>query len=256
MMRHIALLVALCAIPSIAESRIIINEIAWMGTPIEEVAAKQHWRHEWIELFNASESNAIDVSGWTIELYRADLDFQIPLAGTIAPQDYFVVGASDKIPGVDLNYSNLSGKFANGGQLVIVRDATRTIVEEVDARAGWFAGDNEEKITMERWSVNRVASDVENWFPSIYVGGSPGAENSISEKTQEELLGTKSEEEGRQEALSFLAQQEKDPLGSQSHLSFGIVVIAAVTALLSVLLMLALKVYLQRSSAGQRQQLD
>ena len=34
--------------PSFAVGQVVINEIAWMGTPVEGVDAKQHWRYEWV----------------------------------------------------------------------------------------------------------------------------------------------------------------------------------------------------------------
>ncbi|MCH7604587.1 hypothetical protein IID24_01185 [Patescibacteria group bacterium] len=31
-----------------AQGTIVINEIAWMGTPAEGVESNQYWRYEWI----------------------------------------------------------------------------------------------------------------------------------------------------------------------------------------------------------------
>ena len=39
-----------------AQRTIIINEIAWMGTPVEGVEQNNWWRYEWVELYNASDS--------------------------------------------------------------------------------------------------------------------------------------------------------------------------------------------------------
>jgi len=36
--------------PLYAYGEVVINEIAWMGTPVEGIDGKQWWRHEWIEL--------------------------------------------------------------------------------------------------------------------------------------------------------------------------------------------------------------
>ena len=109
------------AIPSFlsAESMgAVINEIAWMGTPVAEVEEKQWWRYEWLELYNNADTVGM-LDGWALELYRGnELYFKIPLGGTVPPHGYFLLGASDKIPGVDVNYSNLGGKFLNTGQKI------------------------------------------------------------------------------------------------------------------------------------------
>jgi len=43
-----ALLITLFSIPSFVSSQVVINEIAWMGVPIEGVDQRQWWRYEWI----------------------------------------------------------------------------------------------------------------------------------------------------------------------------------------------------------------
>ena len=79
------------------------------------------WRYEWLELQNTKESS-ITLDGWSIELYRQDeLYFTIPLVGSIPANGYFLIGASDKIPDVDVNYKNLSGKLVNSGMKVVLK---------------------------------------------------------------------------------------------------------------------------------------
>ena len=158
--------------------QVTMNEIAWMGTPVEGVDARQWWRYEWIELHNISDA-AVRLDGWRIEFFREKLDSSIVLYGSIAPQGYFLVGASEKIPGVDVNYASLAGKFANTGQRVVLKDARGEIVEDVDAREGWFGGDNDTKLTMERRFTDRPASDAENWGSSQNAGGTPKSQNTL-----------------------------------------------------------------------------
>jgi hypothetical protein len=161
---------------------VVINEVAWMGAPVEGIDAKQEWRYEWIELYNAGDE-AIELRGWRIELYsRERLDFTIMLYGSVEAKEYFLVGASDKIPGVDVNYSTLTGKLTNSGQTLVLKDAAGAIVEQIDASSGWFAGDNDLKLTMERRFPNRPANDPANWGSSQTSGGTPKAQNSLFEK--------------------------------------------------------------------------
>ena len=152
-------------LPLFATAQVIINEIAWMGTPVEGVDAKQWWRYEWLELYNSSQE-PVSTNGWILQVS----DFQIPLGGIIQAQEYFLVAASDKIPNLDLNYANLTGKFANAGQKVVLKDATGTVIDEVDAEGGWQAGDNTEKLTMEK----RISGE---WATSLQVGGTPRGTN-------------------------------------------------------------------------------
>jgi hypothetical protein len=159
--------------PMLSEA-VLINEIAWMGSSVDEVNANQHWRYEWIELYTEEATN---LDGWHIELYSADeLYFDIKLSGSISAKGYFLVGASEKIPKVDVNYANLGGKLLNDGMRVLLKDNTE-VVEEV---SGWLAGNNKTKLTMER---------TENgWQDSAVPGGTPKKENSEGLKIVEKIV--------------------------------------------------------------------
>lgn len=83
--------VSLCEIAGVGgvvvaelDGRVIINEVAWAGTPADPA-------DEWIELRNLG-SIPVDLSGWTIAWYPKkgpvpdeDLWTRIPLSGTITP---------------------------------------------------------------------------------------------------------------------------------------------------------------------------
>ena len=170
-------IVLLLLFPSLVFAHPVINEIAWMGTLVQGVDAGQEWRYEWIELFNSGESVLLD--GWTIELAREEVEFVIPLSGTLLANEYLVMGASDKIEGVDVSYNNLAGKFVNGGMRIVLRDTNGNIVDELDQREGWFAGSNRDKKTMERRDVSKGVGDEKNWGTSLLVIGTPGAENTL-----------------------------------------------------------------------------
>ena len=191
-----------------------------MGSLVDGVDSGQEWRYEWIELFNKGDTVVLD--GWSIELSREKVDFIILLSGTLSSGEYLVLGASDKITGVDISYNNLGGKFMNGGQRVVMRDNNGGIVEEVDAQEGWFAGSNRDKKTMERKDSLRDTGDSRNWGTSLLVGGTPGSENT--------LYGTYGQEEV---SLSF--GEDKKDLGRSSSHNFPLYGVASLTALSSVL---------------------
>jgi len=197
-----------------------------------------------VEIYNGTDSS-VSLDGWNLELRRDDLDFQIPLRGTIASEDYIVVGASEKIPDIDINYANLSGKFVNSGQKIVLRDQFGNVVEEIDARDNWFGvGDNDEKRTMERWSVQNSGNDPENWVTSLDSGGTPGLPNSIFGKTKEELYP--SEDTINTINLSGEALK-KDLTGSQFNLVHPTTLIVLFIALLSALGILLLRRYLLKT---------
>lgn len=234
--------------PSFVFGQVVVNEIAWMGTEVELVDPKQYWRYEWIELYNITDAPVI-VEGWTIELHRAALEFQISLRSTIAPKGYLLAGASDRISNVDINYSNLSGRLANSGQRIVLKNAAGGIIEEIDARENWFdAGDNETKQTMERRDPFKPGNNAENWGTSLNPGGTPKAQNSIFGKRKE--APEKMMPGNPQGLASFEAQTKKDFQTSSFDLINRATLIAAITALLSSLFILGLRLWLRRSSQG------
>lgn len=160
-------------------SGIFINEISWMGAKIEGIDSKNWWRYEWLEIYNNNEAPAV-LDGWKIELNRVSLDWALDLKGEVLGKSYFLVSASDKIPSFDLNYSNLSGKFVNSGQKVLLKNKEGEIADEVNCENGWFAGDNETKQTMEKKNSALPGNDPDNWQDSENSGGTPKAKNSAT----------------------------------------------------------------------------
>ncbi|MDP3901227.1 MAG: lamin tail domain-containing protein [bacterium] len=164
--------------PLMAFSAAQINEVAWMGTVVEGVDPGQWWRYEWIELRNP-DTVPVNLSGWVFEVWGEELEYQSQLSGSIPPEGYYLIASSDRIPGYDLNYANLGGKLRNGGSLLRLKDALGNTVEELDARGGWPAGDNEGKLAMARGEDG-------SWGTSYDVGGTPGAENKVLESVLQE----------------------------------------------------------------------
>lgn len=242
-MVRIVLFLIIVFTPSLASAQVVLNEIAWMGTPVEGVEAKQWWRYEWVELFNTGEED-VSLNGWAVQLYGEKLEWTIALSGVIVANDYFVVAASEKVLESDLSYANLAGKFANSGHRVVLRNASGNIVEEVDARNGWPAGDNEEKYTMERWKPKEPADDLTNWGTSIGVGGTLKADNSIVS------LESLSEVE-----VAAVVYEKKDSLQSSlREVGFlnSIFLRGLILALLSAVLILGLRRYLVYPEQSRR----
>jgi len=145
-------------------NKLIINEIAWMGT-INSA------NDEWIELKNIS-GNSINLNNWQI----LDKDRQIEIIFRSGEQfsanSFYLLERTDDetVPGVtaDLIYS---GTLSNTDEALYLFDGNCQLQDEVLANPDWPAGDNSSKRTMER------KPDL-TWQTSLSPGGTPKAGNS------------------------------------------------------------------------------
>lgn len=139
-----------------------INELAWMGTEVSS-------NDEWIELYNES-GEKIDLAGWVLE--ARDGSPKILLEGSVDAGGYFLLERTDddSVGGVmaDQIYS---GALSNSGEFLLLKNQNGDIVDRVEAGGGWFAGDKNLKLTMER-------KNDEIWQNSVQSGGTPKFGNS------------------------------------------------------------------------------
>lgn len=145
-----------------ARSKVIINEVAWMGTISSA-------NDEWIELKNIS-STAVDLTGW--QLIDKDQQMKIILSGILPAGDFYLLERinDDSVPNVpaDLIYT---GALNNTNEVLYLFDKDCRLEDEVIADPNWPAGDNSSKRTMERKSNL-------GWQSSLNPGGTPKIENS------------------------------------------------------------------------------
>jgi len=160
--------------------KVIINEIAWMGT-------ESSYNDEWIELYNGSSFN-LSLEGW--QLIAEDGSPIINLSGEITAGDFYLLERTDDetVPDVkaDLIYK---GSLNNEGEYLRLVDKDGLLIDEVNCLSGWFAGDNKTKATMEREETSE--DPLQNWQKSQAPGGTPKAKNSqgkilLEEKEQRE----------------------------------------------------------------------
>lgn len=120
-----------------------ISEVAWMGT-------SESAQNEWIELYSSSGAN---LEGWW--LVAADGGMSISLSGAISQGGYFLIERTDDntVPTVS---ADLVSPFGNGlnnnGEHLILKDSSDYVVDSIDFSAGWPAGDNSTKETMQKSS--------------------------------------------------------------------------------------------------------
>lgn len=142
-----------------ASSGVLINEIAWMGT-------KESPHDEWIELYNNS-STTISIEGWILKISNKE----IRLKGKIEPNSYFILERTDETTLPDIKAGQIySGSLQNSGENLILINANKKTVDQIDCRKGWFEGENESKRTMERKD--------DSWQTSSKIEGTPKGKNS------------------------------------------------------------------------------
>jgi hypothetical protein len=204
---------------------VVINEIAWMGTVSSA-------NDEWVELYNNTDL-PVSLDGWTLK--------NIKLIGKVPAQGFYLLERTDDstLPQVAADQI-YTGALNNKGEQVELFDGQGVLIDSVDALAGWPAGDNSTKQTMER-------KNSQTWQTSQNTGGTPKAENSqITEKTKDNSppLVQKNSEAKSQELASAKDAAENINLSqgltnrTTKHLSF---LIALAIAVFSAIMILSLK---------------
>lgn len=145
---------------------VVINEIAWMGT-------EASYNDEWIELHNKTDSS-ISLEGWVLK--TTDNTPEIKLTGTIFAQGFYLLERTDNdsVPNITADQI-YTGALNNNGENLNLYDNLGNLIDAANCQDGWSAGDNSTKQTMER-------KDANNWQTSQNPGGTPKAENSLSQE--------------------------------------------------------------------------
>lgn len=145
-----------------SRDKIILNEIAWMGTG-------ENTNDEWIEIKNIS-GETVDISGW--QLIDKDEQIKIIFAGEkfLRQNDILLLARkqkNEKNREADLLYD---GGLKNSNEGVRIFNSNCELQDEA-VSSKWPAGDNKTKKTMER--------DLSGfgWHASQIQGGTPGKEN-------------------------------------------------------------------------------
>ncbi|MBU0750319.1 lamin tail domain-containing protein [Patescibacteria group bacterium] len=139
------LLVGSLIAASQAEAAILINEVAWMGSDIENGSSC-----EWVELYNP-DTLAVNLSSWSLSIANSGGSTpkvitisELDGFGTVLEPNAFYILARDSgvclehMPG---NTANWSGSFGTGisntGSTVTLRDSAGITIDAVDASEGW-----------------------------------------------------------------------------------------------------------------------
>lgn len=154
---------------------VIINEIAWMGTEIS-------YNNEWIELYNNT-NETINLDGWVLK--ASDGTPNITLAGSLPANGFFILERTDDdtLPEI-LADKIYKGALDNKGESLELNDDLENLIDLINCSAGWFAGNNKTKQTMERKNPNTAGPDPDNWQTSRDPGGTPKTKNSVVQESQ------------------------------------------------------------------------
>lgn len=158
---------------SVPSRDVIFNEIAWMGSaPRSGESATASASNEWIELKNNS-GRRVDLSEWRIVAASGKFKINFEPGDAINPHGlYFLERADDDSVSQVKADKIYSGALSNSGARLGIFSDECALIDEIDASAGWPAGDNGTKQTFER-----NANDF-GWHASVASGGTPGATNS------------------------------------------------------------------------------
>jgi len=172
------------------QNKIIINEIAWMGTV-------NSGNDEWIELKNISD-HSIDLLNWQLFDGKKQIKVIFNESTLLLPNGLYLLERTDDSSVPDINADFIyKGSLSNEDEVLYLYDENCVLQDMAKADPDWPAGNNigTEKRTMER------GSDL-NWY--TYSGyqnnglwGTPKEENSFPVKESEKEIIEKVEDQNQ-----------------------------------------------------------
>lgn len=193
MYRHLAacLVVAGAFVPVQASAVVVISEVAWMGTSVDNGSFC-----EWVELANDG-TESVSLSGWTLK--TLDAGMAVTLSGSIAAGSFYLLeratpsACPDPVPGVDADLSrSFGGGLSNAGEVLVLANAG-TEMDRIDASGGWegsVGGDSALKYTAQRngsaWVTAVPTPRAANAIESV---AAPATESSSGTSAAKKVVG-------------------------------------------------------------------
>ncbi len=168
---------------------VVINEIAWAGTTASAF-------DEWIELYNTS-SQSVDVSGWTLEAQDGTPNISLASKSIDPFSFYLLERTTDDTTISDISADQMyTGALENVGEILELRDRDNSLIDSVGSQGvssslDWYAGDRNNRVTMERIDPGQDGTDPLNWSPNDLItrngldvggnqiNGTPKSQNSV-----------------------------------------------------------------------------
>jgi len=162
---------------------VVINELMYSPYVDPSDPADPGAELEFVELFNPSTSESVDLSGWHV----TGVGLDIPAGTVILPGEYLLLVRHDVLfrarygPGrfVAAQYD---GKLDNGGERVALEDRAGNPVDELeyDDLAPWPTAPDGTGPSLELLDPALDNSLPGSWAASLAPGGTPGAANSAA----------------------------------------------------------------------------
>lgn len=171
--------------------KVVINEIAWMGTGNGATLSND----EWLELYNPT-SSPVNVGGWRLKSLTDNSPNIVLASRTVDPSGFLLLErTNDKVISDIAADQIYTGNLKDEGEVLELRDRNGDIVDVVGDQTAsvspWYAGDKTTRSSMERIDPLKPGSDKANWatnngimrngFNSSggAINGTPKAPNSV-----------------------------------------------------------------------------
>ncbi len=168
-----------------ANPAIVISELMYSPAEAEGVDAGQR---EFIELYNPSPTESVDLSGWRVE----GVEFIVPAGTVMLPEGRLLLvrdeaafraayGGGHYVGG-QYGGTLASGRLAGDGERVALLDHAGALVDEVtyDHTAPWPVAADGGGASLELIDLASDNGVVASWAASLVPGGTPGVANSVN----------------------------------------------------------------------------
>lgn len=179
-LRNTLLTLACLTSPALAlDTVIVFNEVQYHPADENDPTL------EFVELYNQNSVN-IDLSGWRVS---GEIDFTFPEGTSIEGDSYLVIAANPTVLENASGQSGFLGPFTgnlgNGGGTLRIRNNNNRILDELtyNDRAPWPIGADGSGASLSKRTPLTTTDSVNNWTPSLLIGGTPGTENFPSSST-------------------------------------------------------------------------
>lgn len=173
------IMLGIIAFPGMVSAAILINEVAWMGSPDSP-------NDEWIELYNDGDSS-VHLDGWTL---TDNVSLTVDLSGSVGAGAFAVLERIDDESAPGAAFLIYTGALSNDGRTLTLRRENGSIEDQVAGGEGWenIGGDNDSKATAQR--------TLSGWITAT---PTPGKENSTSEPDPQEAASDSEAERDNEE---------------------------------------------------------
>ena len=155
-----------------ADASVTFNEVMYHPATNEPAL-------EWVELRNQMAVD-VDISGWSIE---GGVDFSFPSNSIVTGRGCIVVALSPEslraATGLSSVYGPLTGRLANGGETLRLKNNSSRVVDELSYEVGgdWPVAPDGTGVSLAKKDPETPSSAAGNWTFSSQIGGTPGKEN-------------------------------------------------------------------------------